>query len=136
MSVRCQETDGSSKHLTAIKTIIDNTNTYLQMEQAAIAAALKESSNKMKSELDALTGVHTDLESALAPKIADLQKAGLAASVADLKKVVDRRGQLSKQINQLDQSLPDVTRLRKERGELLSELTATREETVRRRKDQ
>jgi hypothetical protein len=126
----------STQRLAAIKTIIDETNASLAMHETQLLGLLRDAAKKLDVELKALAANHKKLELANSQQVADFQKAGLSASVADHQKVVARRGVLAQSVAQLDQKLAELKRLRAERQDLRKDLDAVRAERTSRRKDQ
>ncbi|MDY0062572.1 MAG: AAA family ATPase [Myxococcota bacterium] len=126
----------SERHLATVKAAIEDANRGLKEFEAQLASLLRKAAQTLDFELKALVLHHRQLEQGIAQQVADLQRAGLSASLADHNKVVARRSALARELAQLDQRLPELKRLRQEREELLADLAAGRAERSTRRKDQ
>jgi DNA repair ATPase RecN len=118
----------------AIKKTIESANAYIGTEQASITARLKGYALEVGAQLAALDGLQKTKDVALATQVANFQKAGLSASVADLQRLITRQGQLTGDINRIDQSAQALADLRKAREALLTDLKNVRAEITERRK--
>lgn len=126
----------SDTHLAAIKTAINEANRGLKDHESQLNALLRIAAQALDAELKALAVHHQRLEQGSAQQVTDLQKAGLATSLADHNKTVSRRSALARELAQLDQKFPELKRLRQERADLLAELLSVRVERSSRRKQQ
>lgn len=115
-------------HLASVKRVIDAANDAIRKAETAINHALAASAGAIRVDVAGIGQVHMEMEAQLAPKIADLQSAGLSASLADLNKVVARRGALVGELGKLDAKRPELTRLRTERAQLIRDLAGVRQQ--------
>lgn len=129
------DTDASA-HLAAAKRIIEEANQYLQAQQTSISTKMREVSTKLEAELKGLAGIHDRLEKGVATKIADLQKAGLSATVADHKKLVNQRTALAAEISKIDNKAAELKASRSIRVDRLADLATMRAAIAKRRIDQ
>ncbi|MGE0789752.1 MAG: TrlF family AAA-like ATPase [Sandaracinaceae bacterium] len=128
------ETPTVEAHLANIKAVIEATNTYLQVEQRAIATELREAASKIATELAALKALHLTKHGELSAQVASFQKLGLSASVADLQRLVKRRGELASEIGRIDQNALQLATIREERATLRTQLGEVRDQITERRK--
>lgn len=82
----------------------------------------------------ALEKLQSAKDTELASQVAQFQAAGLSASVAELTRLVNRQGQLTTEINRIDQGARLLEELREARDELLKQLMQIRSEITERRK--
>lgn len=115
--------------------VIEETNQYLLDIETQINARLVASAHRIEGELKRVAAAHTGMDAGVAQKVAELQKAGLAASVAELTKVVQQRGQLAREIARLDERKGELDRVRAERVAMLASLHEARSERDRRRRE-
>jgi hypothetical protein len=114
----------SAQRFEKIRETVAQANKRIQTFEDDFNALLKGTAGEIDSELKALNSVHKQMEDAIAQQVADLQKAGLASSVAEHGKVVARRGVVAGEISVLDQKLPELQKAREERVRLVQDLSA------------
>ena len=103
-------------------------------EQQAITGRLRERSQRITAESTSLSKLQIAKDAELRAQVSGFQKAGLSGSIADLQRLVTRQGQLTTEINRIDQNARSLAALREGRQSLLKDLHAVRAEITDRRK--
>lgn len=117
-----------------LRSAVESANAVLREHEVQINQSLQRTAGLLTEALAVLAAIHRDLDSTLDSKVAQLQKAGLSGSVAELQRIIETRGRAVRDIARLDERTSDLTRLRSERRAYQDELSVVREEKARRRK--
>lgn len=122
--------------LEQLKSLVENTNRYLEQKQSEINAKLKEFSLQIQKALAALHQVHTELDLQVNGRFVELEKKGLSRNISELQTHIKDRDLLTKDILNINSRKKNLDQLRQERKQLLTELEQIREKISLRRKEQ
>ena len=118
------------------KKTIEDANAFLNQQESAINKRLKELADELTRTVNELRTEHKRLDQGIADKKAELQKKGLSGSISELNTLIKQRSNLSQEINRINAQQAQLRDSKKKRKGLLTELQTTRDEMIRRRKNQ
>jgi len=126
----------SNAALLKIKEAMNNVNKSLSSTAEKINKTLKTGAREMTVALGELQRAQKTLEAQINVKITELQKKGLAGTIADHQARLKQKSAVTQEINKIKGQATLLARLRKSRSDYLKELAHVRTELTQRRKDQ
>jgi putative AbiEii toxin of type IV toxin-antitoxin system len=126
----------SNAALLKIKDAMDRVNKFLVDTEKKVNAALNTASTEITSVLQELQRAQKTLETQINLKITQLQKKGLAGTIADHQARLKEKSAVTQEINKIKGQATLLARLRKSRADYLNELINVRAAVTQRRKDQ
>lgn len=123
-------------HLKKAREVIESANKFLKEQEKIINASLAEKGGELGEATKALQDQHKEFDQKISEKLAALRKEGLSGSVDELSALIKGRKQLSSEVSRIRNQLPQLTRLRERRAQLLRELEEVRSGISERRKKQ
>lgn len=118
------------------KLLIEKANKIYDDTEAAANVQLATLADAMNKLLKKLALRHREMEQILSEKISDFQKQGLSGDLRGLNELIKQRATLTAEIGKVQNQQASLIQVRERRQQLLSDLTAVREELATRRKQQ
>ncbi len=122
--------------LTQVKQEIESVNAFLKQKEGEICSRLTTAATVVNTLLNQLKQSQAKLESDLNAKIAELQKKGLTGSITELTNLLSQKSALMQEISKIKTQSPQLEKLRTDRKQMLSDLSAVRNEIMSRRRSQ
>jgi hypothetical protein len=128
--------DQSLESLRAAEASIEAANAFLLAQESRINQQLRKHGEALRAAAASLKDRHKAFDKEIATKSADLRQKGLSGGVEELNTLIKQRTVLAAEIARIESRGPELKKLQEVRATLLTDLQATRDAIVDRRKSQ